>query len=91
MADQLFGVLREVVADREGIPVSAPSKLFTAPMRAGLDGPTGICCPARRCRATTRALGYLATITAADTGRLIAQLRAAPQRTVEVTCGSPRR
>ena len=36
MADQLFGVLREVVADCEGVPVPAPSKLFTAPMRAGL-------------------------------------------------------
>jgi serine/threonine-protein kinase PknG len=84
MADQLFGVLREVVADREGIPVSAPSKLFTAPMRAGLERPDWHILPRPQVSSDDPSAGYLATITAADSEQLIAQLRAAPQRTVEV-------
>jgi serine/threonine-protein kinase PknG len=84
MADQLFGVLREVVADREGTPVSAPSKLFTAPMRAGLELPDWRILPRPQVSSDDPSAGYLATITAADSEQLIAQLRAAPQRTVEV-------
>jgi serine/threonine-protein kinase PknG len=84
MADQLFGVLREVVADREGIPVSAPSKLFTAPLRAGLERPDWRILPRPQVSSDDPSAGYLATITAADSAQLIAQLRAAPQRTVEV-------
>jgi serine/threonine-protein kinase PknG len=84
MADQLFGVLREVVADREGIPVSAPSKLFTAPMRAGLELPDWRILPRPQVSSDDPSAGYLATITAADSAQLIAQLRAAPERTVEV-------
>ncbi len=33
MADQLYGVLREIVADQEGRAVPAPSKLFSGPLR----------------------------------------------------------
>ncbi|MGZ6702219.1 MAG: tetratricopeptide repeat protein [Solirubrobacteraceae bacterium] len=84
MADQLFGVLREVVADREGIPVSAPSKLFTPPLRAGLERPDWRILPRPQVSSDDPSAGYLATITAADNEQLIAQLRAAPQRTVEV-------
>jgi serine/threonine-protein kinase PknG len=84
MADQLFGVLREVVADREGIPVSAPSKLFTAPLRAGLERPDWRILPRPQVSSDDPAAGYLATITAADSTQLIAQLQAAPERTVEV-------
>ena len=84
MADQLFGVLREVVADREGVPVSAPSKLFTAPMRAGLERPDWRILPRPQVSSDDPSAGYLATITTADNEQLIAQLRAAPQRTVEV-------
>ncbi|MGZ4344552.1 MAG: tetratricopeptide repeat protein [Solirubrobacteraceae bacterium] len=84
MADQLFGVLREVVADREGIPVPAPSKLFTAPMRAGLERPDWRILPRPQVSSDDPSAGYLATITAADSAQLIAQLRAAPDRTVEV-------
>jgi serine/threonine-protein kinase PknG len=84
MADQLFGVLREVVADREGTPVSAPSKLFTAPMRAGLELPDWRILPRPQVSSDDPSAGYLATITAADSAQLIAQLRAAPERTVEV-------
>jgi serine/threonine-protein kinase PknG len=84
MADQLFGVLREVVADREGIPVSAPSKLFTPPLRAGLARPDWRILPRPQVSSDDPSAGYLATITAADSEQLIAQLRAAPERTVEV-------
>jgi serine/threonine-protein kinase PknG len=83
-ADQLVGVLREIVADREGVPVSAPSKLFTAPMRAGLERPDSRILPRPQVSNDDPSAGYLATISAADSAELIAQLRAAPQRTVEV-------
>ena len=65
MADQLFGVLREVVADREGIPVRAPSKLFTAPLRAGLERPDWRILPRPQVSSEDPSAGYLATITAA--------------------------
>ncbi len=84
MADQLFGVLVEVVADRDGVPVEAPSKLFTTAMSAGLERPDWRVLPRPQVSRDDPGAGYLATITAADTGQLIAQLRAAPQRTVEV-------
>jgi serine/threonine-protein kinase PknG len=84
MADQLIGVLREVVADREGVPVSAPSKLFTPAIRAGLERPDWRVLPRPQVSSDDPSAGYLATITAADTTQLIAQLRAAPQHTVEV-------
>jgi serine/threonine-protein kinase PknG len=84
MADQLLGVLREVVADREGIPVSAPSKLFTAPLRAGLERPDWRSLPRPQVSGDDPSAGYLATITAADSEQMIAQLRAAPEHTVEV-------
>src|SRR6185312_11833469 len=35
MADQLYGVLGEIVADQEGRAVPAPSKLFSGPLRGG--------------------------------------------------------
>ena len=39
MADQLYGVLREVVSDEEGRTVPAASKLFTGPVRGGNERP----------------------------------------------------
>ena len=84
MADQLFGVLREVVSDREGIPVAAPSKLFTAPLRAGLERPDWRILPRPQVSGDDPSASYLATITAVDPERMIAQLRAAPERTLEI-------
>ncbi len=39
MADQLYGVLREVVSEQEGRTVPAASKLFTGPVRGGNEQP----------------------------------------------------
>ena len=63
MADQLYGVLREVVSGRAGRTVPAASTLFTGDSARGdNERPTGACCPVRR-STDDPAAGYLATIT----------------------------
>jgi serine/threonine-protein kinase PknG len=84
MADQLFGVLVEVVAEREGVPVEAPSKLFTTALGAGLERPDWRVLPRPQVSRDDPSAGYLATITATDPEQMVAQLRAAPERTMEV-------
>jgi serine/threonine-protein kinase PknG len=83
MADQLFGVLVEVVADRDGVPVEAPSKLFTTALGAGLERPDWRVLPRPQVSRDDPAAGYLATINATDPEQMVAQLRAAPERTIE--------
>jgi serine/threonine-protein kinase PknG len=84
MSDQLFGVLREVLAEQQGTPVPALSTLFTTDFRASPDRPDWRLLPAPQVATDDPAAGYLATLAATDPEELIAQLRAAPQRTVEV-------
>lgn len=84
MADQLYGVLREVVADQEGRPIPAASTLFTGALRAGIDRPDWRILPRPQVSGDDPSAGYLATITATDPQQMIAQLRAAPEHTVEV-------
>jgi serine/threonine-protein kinase PknG len=84
MADQLYGVLREIVADQEGRPVPAPSTLFTSPLRAGLDRPDWRILPRPQASSDDASAGYLAAITSTDPVQVIAQLRSAPDHTVEV-------
>jgi serine/threonine-protein kinase PknG len=84
MADQLHGVLREVVADTEGRPVPAPSTLFTGALRAGIERPDWRILPRPQVSGADPAAGYLATIATTDPKHLIEQLRAAPEQTVEV-------
>jgi serine/threonine-protein kinase PknG len=84
LADQLHGVLREIVADEQARPVPAPSTLFTSALRAGLERPDWRILPRPQASAEDPAAGYLAALTAADPGQLISQLQAAPTRTVEV-------
>jgi serine/threonine-protein kinase PknG len=84
MAGQLFGVLREVVADETGVPAPARSTLFTADFRPRGDGPDRRLLPALRVDTDDPAAGYLATLAAADPDELIAILGRAPERTVEV-------
>jgi serine/threonine-protein kinase PknG len=83
MADQLFGVLVEVVADRGGVPVAVPSKLFTTALRAGLERPDWRVLARPQVSPDDPSAGYLATITATDPDQMVAQLRAAPERTTE--------
>jgi len=84
MADQLYGVLREVVANEEGRPVPAPSTLFTGALRAGLERPDWKILPRPQVSSDDPSAGYLAAVTATDPQQMIAQLRAAPERTTEV-------
>jgi serine/threonine-protein kinase PknG len=84
MADQLYGVLREIVAEQEDRPVPAQSTLFTPPLRAGLQLPDWRILPRPQVSTDDEGTGYLATITATDPDQMVAQLRAAPTRTVEV-------
>jgi serine/threonine-protein kinase PknG len=84
MADQLYGVLREVVSDEEGRTVPAASKLFTGPVRADNERPDWRALPRPLVDRDDPAAGYLATISSIDPQQMIADLRAAPDRTVEV-------
>jgi serine/threonine-protein kinase PknG len=84
MADQLYGVLREVVAAEEGHPVAAPSTLFTGPLRAGSGSPDWRALPRPQVAADDPGAAYLATITATDPNQMLAQLYAAPDRTAEI-------
>ena len=84
MSGQLYGVLREVVADETGTPVPARSTLFTADFRPRDDEPDRRLLPALRVDTADPAAGYLATLAAARPDELVAILRRAPERTVEV-------
>jgi serine/threonine-protein kinase PknG len=85
MADQLYGVLREIVAEQEGRAVpAAPSKLFSGPLRGGHEQPDWRTLPRPQVDTDDPAAGYLATISGDDPHQLIAQLNAAPERTLEV-------
>jgi serine/threonine-protein kinase PknG len=84
MTTQLHGVLREIVAEEQGRPVPAASSLFTFALRVGLERPDWRSLPRPQASADDPAAGYLAALRAADQNQLIAQLRAAPARTVEV-------
>jgi serine/threonine-protein kinase PknG len=84
MADQLYGVLREVVSDQEGRTVPAASKLFTGPVRGDNERPDWRVLPRPLVDRDDPAAGYLATITSTDPQQMIADLRVAPDRTTEV-------
>jgi serine/threonine-protein kinase PknG len=84
MAGQLDGVLREVVAEQTGKPAPAASALFTGPQRSGIERPDWQMLPRPQVAGDDPGAGYLATIIVADPQQQIAQLRAAPQHTVEV-------
>jgi serine/threonine-protein kinase PknG len=84
MADQLYGVLREVVSDEDGRTVPAASKLFTGPVPGDNERPDWRVLPRPLVDRDDPAAGYLATITSTDPQQMISDLRAAPDRTTEV-------
>ena len=84
MAEQMLGVLREIVADETSTPVPARSTLFTADLRARSDSADARLLPALRVATDDPAAGYLATLAAVDPEQLVGALRRAPERTVEV-------
>jgi len=83
-AGQLYGVLREVTAAGGGKPIMAPSVLFTDPVNAGAFAPDWRTLPRPLVDSDDAAAAYLATVTASSPERALAQLRAAPEQTVEV-------
>jgi serine/threonine-protein kinase PknG len=84
MADQLFGVLREVVAAEDGKTVAATSTLFTGDLRADPERPDHRRLPVLQVATDDPAAGYLAALPVTEPSELVAQLRQAPRRTVEV-------
>lgn len=84
MADQLRGVLREVVAHETGEPAPARSTLFTAVFVASHDGPDAQLLPTLLVATDDLAAGWLATLAAAQPDEVISALRRAPQETIEV-------
>jgi serine/threonine-protein kinase PknG len=84
MGDQLFGVLREIVAAEDGTTVMAQSTLFTTDLRARPEAADWRLLPAPRVAGDDAASGYLASLTAADARGRLDLLGRAPVRTVEV-------
>jgi serine/threonine-protein kinase PknG len=84
MAAQLHGVLREVVAAEQGRPVPGASTLFTEAIRGRPEAPDWRRLPGPQVGSDDPAAGFLATVRAGAPEHLIAQLREAPERTVEV-------
>jgi serine/threonine-protein kinase PknG len=84
MAEQLRGVLREIIAEREQRPVPAASALFTSPLRAGPDRPDWRVLPSPQVDRDDPSAGHLAAIATANSHETIAQLREAPERSGEV-------
>ncbi|GDY29548.1 serine/threonine-protein kinase [Gandjariella thermophila] len=96
MADQLTGVLREVLAIEDGQPRPAPSTAFSPERRVfGVDaeaaadaGPdpavVAAALPVPQVDPADPAAGWLATAATADSAELVEALRTAPLVTVEV-------
>ncbi|NUS63069.1 MAG: protein kinase [Saccharothrix sp.] len=91
MAEQLTGVLREVLAQQDGLPRPGVSRQFTPERRAfGTEGAlearaaaTGL--PVPQVDTSDAAAGFLATAaTTGDPDQVVAALRSAPVQTVEV-------
>src|SRR4051812_27392835 len=84
MADQLVGVLREIVARRGGTVDPRPSTLFSADFRARPDRPDYQRLPVLRVNGDDPAAGYLATLAVSAAADLVRLLRGAPEQTAEV-------
>jgi serine/threonine-protein kinase PknG len=84
MADQLRGVLREIVAEETGEPAPGTSAYFTGKVRGRLDGPDWHGLPVPLVNLDDPAAAYLATVGTYDAQALVDALNAAPQRTIEV-------
>jgi serine/threonine-protein kinase PknG len=84
MAEQLLGVLRQVIAIDGGQPPSAPSRLFTGEGLTDGSAPSWRDLPVPAVDTADPAAGALANLTATDPEQLKHALQAAPQ-TIEVT------
>ncbi len=84
MAEQLLGVLREVVAANTGVPRPATSELFTTDLRARPERPDWRLLPALVVAADDPAAGFLATVAGTDPAKQIELLAHAPVGSLEV-------
>lgn len=84
MAEQLLGILREVVAARDGTPRPAPSTLFTGDLRAQPDAPDWKLLPIPLLAADDPAAGFLLTVNMSDPEDAVSLLREAPMASVEI-------
>jgi serine/threonine-protein kinase PknG len=84
MADQLKGVLREIVAAETGRPALGVSSHFTSQLRGRLDVPDAHMLPVPLVDVDDPAAGYLATIASLEPAARIDALRRAPQPTTGV-------
>ena len=84
MADQLIGILREIVARRDGVAASRPSTLFSADFRARPDRPDYKRLPVLQVDGSDPAAGLLATLASTAAADVVRLLRTAPEQTVEV-------
>jgi serine/threonine-protein kinase PknG len=85
MAEQLMGVLREVVAADGNPSTGAPSTVFTGDLRADPDSPDWARLPRLRVPSDDPASDFLANITAAEPREILAELDASPVDSVEIS------
>ena len=90
MADQLFGILREVAASKPESPRPRPAGSSPANCSGDYDRPDWRTLPALLVSADDPASGYLASVgtTADDADALVAALEQSPDHTLEVTLSS---
>ena len=84
MAQQLVGILHEVLADTTGKPSPTVSTLFTGELRTPPDRPDWRALPVPQVEMSDPASGYLAALSSTDPQELIELLRQAPVQSVEV-------
>jgi len=84
MAEQLLGILRQVVAARDGTPRPAASTLFTGDLRARPDAPDWKLLPIPLIAADNPAAGFLLTVNMSDPQDVVSLLREAPLASVEI-------
>jgi serine/threonine-protein kinase PknG len=84
MAEQLLGILRQVVAASDGTPRPAASTMFTGDLRARPDAPDWRLLPIPLIAADDPAAGFLLTVNMSDPQDAVSLLRDAPLASVEI-------
>jgi serine/threonine-protein kinase PknG len=84
MADQLIGILREIVAAQDRNPRPATSTVFTGEVHPRAESPDWHLLPSLRVPTDDPAAGLLASMTVTDPSEIVAVLRTATVRSVEV-------
>ena len=84
MAEQLRGVLREVVASEQGQPVGGASTVFTGELHTAADSADWHALPMPLIQTGDPAATLLATIATSDSGELLELLARAPEGSTEV-------